>query len=452
MERMTIVSADGHGGPPYEEYRKYFDPAYRDRVDELAADNQLVFMALSFARSQKGELLETVDDRGVLASGIAQDLYWDVSKRLQQLDAEGIAGDMVLAGSDFALPFFHELNNVYPADLRAAGAKAWHRWLADFTGESGGRLFGNAYSLPTTDVNAMIDEMHWVKERGFASIEVPCFVHDPSLPPLHSEFYDPYWAAVAESGIVLQAHAGWGIPQGELNEMFGKFQEILPTLTPEQMENPMVALTTMMTDGEDLFEDLRFRKVLWKLMMAGVFDRHPSLKLVLTEMRADWLPAALAYLDKKFEERASDFNVKLKPSEYFARNCAITPSSPRVHEVAMRHEIGIDRFMFGADMPHPEGTWPNTNQWLKHTFAGVAEDDLRKMLGENAIAFYNLDRGPLDAAAARIGPTAAEISGGADVDGRVLEHWDARSGYGKPPEVLNINGVEKLMEEDLARF
>jgi predicted TIM-barrel fold metal-dependent hydrolase len=454
MERLTIMSADGHGGPPFTEYRPYFDPAYRDRVDELAHDEQLVYMALQMARNMRSELLEVVDERGMITSGQAPELYWNVKKRVEQLDAEGIAGDMVLAGSDYALPFFHELNSPYPPDVRAAGVRAWHRWLADFTGESNGRLYGNGYSLPSADVNEMIDEMRWVLDHGFVSIEVPCFVNDPGLPPLHDKMYEPYWAACAESGIVLLAHAGWGMPQGELNATFEKIQQLMPTLSADDMANPMqmMALMAASENDDDLFQDVRFRGVLWKMMIAGIFDRHPTLKLCITEMRSDWIPAALAYLDKKFDTLASELKLELKPSEYFARNCAVTPSSPRPHEVVARHEIGIDRFMFGADMPHPEGTWPNTKQWLQHAFAGVPEDELRKMLGENAIRFFNIDRGPLDEAAARIGPTAAEILGGTTVDERVLEHWDARSGYGKPPEEFDVSKVEKLLQEDLARF
>lgn len=452
MERLTIVSADGHGGPPYKEYRPYFEAAYQDRVDELAQDEQMVFMALQMARNMKSELLEVVDDRGLY--GQATDLYWNAEKRVAQLDAEGIAGDMVLAGSDYALPFFHELNSPQPPDVRAAGVRAWHRWMVDFTGQAKGRLFGHGYSIPSTDVNEMITELNWVVEHGLVSIEVPCYVNDPSLPLLHDSFYEPYWAAVAEAGIPLLAHAGWGMPQGELNAMFEKFNAILPMLTPEDLADPMKLMSSMAAaDGEDdLFADLRFRTALWKLMISGVFDRHPTLKLCITEMRSDWIPAALAYLDKKFDMHAKQLNLQLKPSEYFARNCAVTPSSPRPYEVAMRDEIGVDRFMFGADMPHPEGTWPNTNQWLKQAFVGVPEDELRKMLGENAIRFYNLDRGPLDEAAARIGPTYAEISGGGTVDERILEHWDSRSGYGKPAEQLDLAKVDKLLEEDLARY
>ena len=35
------------------------------------------------------------------------------------------------------------------------------------------------------------------------------------------------------------------------------------------------------------------RRVLWQLILSGIFDRYPNLKLVMTELRADWVPARL---------------------------------------------------------------------------------------------------------------------------------------------------------------
>ncbi|MGB1142187.1 MAG: amidohydrolase family protein, partial [Halioglobus sp.] len=58
----------------------------------------------------------------------------------------------------------------------------------------------------------------------------------------------------------------------------------------------------------------------------------------------------------------------------------------------------------GSDFPHPEGTWPNTATYLKDTFSGLPEDQGRKILGENAVDFYGLDRDKLRAVADEIGP------------------------------------------------
>ena len=76
----------------------------------------------------------------------------------------------------------------------------------------------------------------------------------------------------------------------------------------------------------------------------------------------------------------------------------------------MRHEIGVETISFGRDYPHPEGTWPHTREWLRDAFAGVPEDELRLMLGENAIRFFGLDRDRLAEIAKRIGPTVEEIT------------------------------------------
>jgi predicted TIM-barrel fold metal-dependent hydrolase len=60
--------------------------------------------------------------------------------------------------------------------------------------------------------------------------------------------------------------------------------------------------------------------------------------------------------------------------------------------------------MWGSDFPHPEGTWPHTQQYYRGTFAGLPERDGRRILGENAVDFYGLDREKLQAVADDIGP------------------------------------------------
>ena len=105
-------------------------------------------------------------------------------------------------------------------------------------------------------------------------------------------------------------------------------------------------------------------------------------------------------------------------------------------EVAMRHELGVETLVFGRDFPHAEGTWPNTRDWLSDAFAGVPDDELRLVLGENAVRVLGLDRAKLAAVAARIGPTIDDVTGRTpDLDPRLVANWDARGGYLKPPEL-----------------
>ncbi len=119
-------------------------------------------------------------------------------------------------------------------------------------------------------------------------------------------------------------------------------------------------------------------------------------------------------------------------------------------EVEMRHEIGVETITFGRDYPHPEGTWPHTRQWLQDAFRGVPEDELRLMLGENAIRFFGLDRARLREYAERIGLRVSDVLGDHTVAPEVLDSFALRGGYLKPAERdARIGEVDDLLQEDL---
>jgi len=59
--------------------------------------------------------------------------------------------------------------------------------------------------------------------------------------------------------------------------------------------------------------------------------------------------------------------------------------------VRLRHEVGIDRIMWGADFPHVESEWPNSRKVLADRFKGVPEKEQHKMVAGNAIEFFHLN-------------------------------------------------------------
>jgi hypothetical protein len=171
----------------------------------------------------------------------------------------------------------------------------------------------------------------------------------------------------------------------------------------------------------------------------------------MTEVRADWLPGTVRHLDAAYELARADLPAKQKPSEYWQERCLVSVSFVHKSEVAMRHEIGIETIFFGRDYAHAEGTWPNTRDWLSDAFAGVPDDELRLVLGENAIRVMGLDRAKLAAVAERIGPTIEDITGRVpQLDERLLANWDARGGYLKPPEEVDPDEIDTLLRQDIA--
>ncbi len=70
----------------------------------------------------------------------------------------------------------------------------------------------------------------------------------------------------------------------------------------------------------------------------------------------------------------------------------------------MRYEIGVGTIMWGTDYPHPEGSWPVTEQTMLDTLGGLPEDELTAILGGNATSFYGFDSDKLAPLVERIGP------------------------------------------------
>jgi hypothetical protein len=198
-------------------------------------------------------------------------------------------------------------------------------------------------------------------------------------------------------------------------------------------------LTSLIAEALDTFGE---RRPLWQFMFGGAFDRFPGLKVAFTEIHCDWLPETLAILDKYAKENPG-LLAKL-PSAYFAEHCAVGASAMRYGDVAVRHEVGLTKLMFGTDYPHVEGTWPNTLDFLRETMRDIPEAEVRELVGYNAIEFFGLDREYLDACAMRCGPMPADILGeGQTVDPFLVDHFDLRAGLRKKPNVH----VDKLLPQ-----
>jgi hypothetical protein len=145
------------------------------------------------------------------------------------------------------------------------------------------------------------------------------------------------------------------------------------------------------------------------------------LKLVMTEQGCAWIPPMLRRLDATLDQirktgrtgelRYSEEHVLPKSAtEYFMQNCYVGVSQPGPEDAAARHAIGLDRFMWGSDYPHDEGTWPFTREHLRQLFCDVDSADLQQILAGSAAAVYGFDLDALAPLAAKAGPTVAELA------------------------------------------
>ena len=402
-DRLIVVSTDCHAGLPIADYKPYVESQYHEMMD-MAVPITIEMME----KSESQFLIKEIND--AWRAPIEKELTgaWDYQERLNMLAGDGIAAEIIFPDGitekntpPFGAGLGLSPKNMVP-EVQWAGAMAHNRWLAEWCANDPARHIGVA-SIPLLwDVQQGVDAVKWCVENGLTSVMIPTLWGEHA--PYHDTCYDPFWAACEEAGVVVHFHSG---PAPHM-EYFG---ENFPD-EDRRADLPGAMGIYVSEVMWWLYRPLTF--MIW----GGVFERFPKLKTMIVEGGTMFmLPPWLRLMDFHFSEgqisaKLGNFrkHLSLKPSEYFQRNIGIGASCVLRPDLDMRAAIGVEKIMWGSDFPHPEGSWPNTAQYFKDNFTGLPEDDGRKILGENAIDFYGLDRDHLQAVANEIGPEASMFS------------------------------------------
>jgi predicted TIM-barrel fold metal-dependent hydrolase len=135
-------------------------------------------------------------------------------------------------------------------------------------------------------------------------------------------------------------------------------------------------------------------RVVVNVILAGMFDRYPDLKMVSVESGCGWIPFILEALDYEMEENAPSDLAKLSkmPSEYFRSNLYATYWFERNQGKlpALFEAVGEDSIMFATDFPHPTCLYPRPVERAQETMAALSPEVRGKILGENARKLYRL--------------------------------------------------------------
>jgi predicted TIM-barrel fold metal-dependent hydrolase len=400
-ERLLIVSSDGHVGPPVEQYRDYVDPKHRTDFDDWLAQYVPLWMA---TQAKPPGLPETLSEdykrewmrQAKVAEGAEG--TWNPSRRLKSLDADGIVADVLFpddqsANSPPFLWFAREYNRrwdqEYSPELKVAGARAYNRWLAEFCAAAPDRLLGLALIGSLADVDRAVEEVRWAKENGIrGGVLLPLVYYNTAEPFWNDRRYDPLWATCAELDMPVHTHTGSGGPY------YG-----------DQPEAPILYAIECTWWPH---------RPLWFLIVGGVLERFPRLKLVLTEQGSGWVREALFMMDHQVADRKYAFGASgllpLKPSEYFQRQCWLGSSLVSRPEIEQRHAIGVKKMMWGWDYPHIESAdWLTPRENLRKVLQGVPVAEVRDIVADNAVEVYGLDIDRLRPIAAKVGPRVEEI-------------------------------------------
>ncbi len=369
-QRYMVIAGDSHAGPSLQQLRAYCPSGFLDAYDDFVRGYEYNLIPLQ--RMYQPEYYEI----SRLCPGLQ-----DPQARLRDMDADGIVADVIFAGGMNGEPMPWESAGY--TELRFVGQRAYNDWLVDFCSVAPHRLRG-VMEVPIWDIDAAVAEVERGSAAGLGAVNFPASRAD--RPAYNDPVYDPFWSAVAASGLPLVNHVAGGD-------------------TPHGVTGPggtAIGLNEV---------HWLARRSLWQMIFGRVLERHPTLKVVFTEQRVTWVPVELREMDSINDsaEHPGLERLPRRPSEYWASNFYVCASFMAPFEVALRHQIGLGNMVWGTDYPHVEGTWPRTRLALRYAFAGVPRAEARQLLGENAISIYGLDRPKLRALADRIGPTEHEL-------------------------------------------
>ena len=410
--RVLVISSDCHAGALPGGYNDYMAKAFHQDADTwwVAYAREMMNRAGTFfdqeavdayaeQAGEGGERMRAMSDPNTKPSDA--DILamltdetspfaprrgeFDIQVRAQELDDDGIAGEVIFPQmAPFGAGLMQYRYHVTP-EQSLEGCRAYNRWLADFVSANPARHAGVAV-INVDDIDVTVREVRAAREMGlWGGVLLPSSTGDQ--PFYHHPRYEPLWAICEELDMPLQTHSGWSPDYGDV-----------------------ACATAMFISEVDMWAQRPFTAMLW----SGAFERHPKLRYFLTETGCGWVLEKLRVLEFKaanpiFKHFTKDLS--LGPTEYFQRNCFLGASFLPPHEGALRHRIGVDKLLWGSDYPHLEGTWPNTMKALQETFGSYPEDEIRAILGGNAVRAYGFDESQLRPIADEIGPRLSEIRG-----------------------------------------
>jgi predicted TIM-barrel fold metal-dependent hydrolase len=291
----------------------------------------------------------------------------DPALRRQDQERDGVEAEIIYGVIGISTGLFGR-GGVADPELLTAVYRAYNEFIAEFNRSLPGRFFGLG-CIPNHDAGVAAAEIRRCADLGLPGV---IFLPWTAAMPVWHPMWEPVWEAAEGSGVVLSFHVFEG---GATTVGY----EVKGAKSPASI-GAWVVVGPMQMD-----------EIVTSVILSGVCERHPNLRLVLGESGIGWLPYVLERLDDTYEERlAEDLKLSLPPSAYFKRQIWATFQKD-FHGVRAMAGIAPDNVMWGSDYPHRDGTWPFSREAIEEQFRGVDEAIKRKMLWENVRRLYRIE-------------------------------------------------------------
>ena len=369
----TVIDCDSHVMEPPDLWENYLEEKYKDRairiedrdgIETLIIGEQVILQGVLAGLGGANLDPKTLFTQGAKYIDGCPPASYDPSARCDMLD-EWKVDRGVLFPTIGILPYPTE-----DIDLASAYCRAYNRWQRDFFVEAGDRVVPIA-AINFLDVDEAVRELKSCIGSGFKGLFIPPEVIGGHRPG--EEHFDPIWQICEEAGIpgcfhVIVRFTGTA-------DAFGQWQ------------NGGRRLGGVFTFG--LGATGQLIPAMTSVVLDGLFDRFPKLKIVSVEAGCGYAAYLMDRLDEKDHFFGFAGGLAMKPSDYVKRNCYFVAEPEERTINAMCDLVGEDHIMWGSDYPHIDSRL-DAKELIDVSVAGLSDSRRDKVLGTNAMQVFNL--------------------------------------------------------------
>ena len=373
MGKYRIISADSHIVETPDLWTDRIEPKWKDRAPHMVHEDDgdwwycddYFVAGLAAGGAQAGTRFDDPDsltradflDRLPLGGYIPDEAIKD-------MDTDGV--DVSLLYPTIGLLLYR----IPDSDLLTAIFHAYNDWIGEFCGAHPARLKGIGM-LNADDIPSALKELERCANMGLTGAMISVYPHESR--PYSLPEYEPLWATAEDMRIPLAFHIGTNRPGP--GQVFSTRDEQRGAHFFVNVDHwPRVSLT--------------------HIIFNGVLERHPNLRMVVVEHELSWVPHFLERMDYNYMQRPREispyrFKDDTKPSDFFHSNVFIGVTEDALG-LSDRHIIGVDNILWGSDYPHPETSFPKSQEIIEAIMAGCTEEEKAKMVGGNTARVYGL--------------------------------------------------------------
>ncbi|MSO78105.1 MAG: amidohydrolase [Acidimicrobiia bacterium] len=373
-EDLVLISVDDHICEPADMFEGHVPAKYREHtprvVDEADGSQQWYYgevrgrnLGLNAVAGKPREMFNVNPNR-------YEDMRpgcYDVHERVRDMSAGG-----QLAGLNFPnwTGFSGQVLNLGPdRDVNLVMIKAYNDWHVDEWCSAYPERFIPCGIVPLFDAEEGAREVRRLAEKGCHAIT---FSENPTglgMPSIHTDAWDPLFAACSDEGTVLCCHVGSSSKSASTTVD-------APPPVPMSLSSTM----TIYTLGD--------------LLWADFWHRFPKLRFALTEGDIGWIPYFLQRAEHTLDRHNPWMGHKsaqgLSPTELFRERILCCFINDAVGVELLDH-FNIDNVSWESDYPHSDSVWPEAPERVSELLAGLDDATVNKITHENAMRNYHFD-------------------------------------------------------------